>query len=84
MSVKEKQNFSSKQSYVILVWHSMKQQWHPVVYFHKQVSYPTFTNFWLTSEFFFFFATGFQGTFPPFPPNRHYQNSYHTPSHQYQ
>lgn len=48
----------------------MKQQWHPVVYFHKQVSYSTFTNFWLTSEFFFFFffATGFQGTFPPFPP----------------
>lgn len=57
----------------------MKQQWHPVVYFHKQVSHPTFTKFWLTSIFFFFGDT-FSRNPSSSPRNVHYQNSYHTPT----
>lgn len=57
----------------------MKQQWHPVVYFHKQVSYLTFLNFWLLSELFFFCNRFSRNLLPPTHTIRTATDSYRTP-----
>lgn len=57
----------------------MKQQWHPVVYFHKEVLFPPFTNFQLPSEFFSFLQQVLREPFLLLPQHTH-QNSYYTPT----